>query len=109
MLRLMVAWVVVNGLLMGPGWLSAAVADGPAPGWVSLEAALLVGILALLPKRPWSVALAAAAAFGTLVLAVIGFADVVFQVALARSLNLFIDFRLLSAVYYLAVGNIGLP
>src|SRR3954469_7505255 len=108
MLRLILAWVVVNGLLMGPAWLTQAVADGPNPGWVSLEAALLVGLLALLPRRPWSMALTALCAFGILFLTVVGFADVVFQVSLARSLNLFIDVKLLRAVYDLAVGNIGL-
>jgi hypothetical protein len=47
---------------------------------------------------------------GVILLAtVVGFADVVFQVSLARSLNLFVDLYLLGAVYNLAVGNMGLP
>ncbi|MSR35101.1 MAG: sulfatase [Gemmatimonadetes bacterium] len=108
-MRLILAWVVVNGLLMGPVWLSSAVADGPSPGWLALEAALLVGLLALLPKRPWSKALAYAAGFAVLLITVVGFASVVFQVSLARPLNLFIDLGLLRSVYDLAVGNIGLP
>lgn len=109
MLRLIIAWAVVNGLLMGPAWLAERVADGPHAGWISLEAALLVGVLALLPRRPWSVALSALAALGVLLLAIVGLADLVFQVSLARSLNLFVDLKLLRAVYDLAVGNIGLP
>lgn len=109
MLRLMVAWVVVNGLLMAPGWLGAAVAEQPFPGWIALESALLVGVLALLPKRPWVLGLAALAALGTLLTAIVAFADLVFQVSLARSLNLFIDVELLRAVWDLAVGNVGVP
>jgi hypothetical protein len=53
-------------------------------------------------------ALTGLCAFGILFLTIVGFADVVFQVSLARSLNLFIDVKLLRAVYDLAVGNIGL-
>src|SRR5688572_18157908 len=109
MLRLMLAWAVVNGLLMGPGWLSAAVADGPPAGWIALEAALLVGLLALVPRRTWSKGLAMVAGLAVLLTVVVGVLDVVFQVSLARPLNLFVDLPLLGAVYNLAVGNMGLP
>src|SRR5688572_32604969 len=54
MLRLTLAWVVVNGLLMAPWWVSNAAGNSPDPGWVALEAALLVGLMALLPRRRWS-------------------------------------------------------
>jgi hypothetical protein len=108
MLRLTVAWVVVNILLMAPEWLGAAVADGRA-GWFALDAALVVGLLALLPKRPWSVGLAWAAAVAILCVMLVSLVDLVFQVSLARSLNLFLDLYLVSAVYNLAVGNMGLP
>ena len=109
MLRLMVAWIVVNGLLMAPWWISDAVGNSPDPGWIALEATLLVGLIALLPRRRWSQGLAFVAAFGILITTGFAFADVVFQVSLARPINLFVDLPLLSAVYYLAVGNIGLP
>jgi hypothetical protein len=111
MLRLTVAWVLVNGLLMAPEWLGAAVAadvQGQA-GWAALEAALVVGLIALLPRRPWSVALAWGAGITLLLVTLIGIANLVFQVSLARSLNLFLDLYLLGAVYNLAVGNMGLP
>ncbi|HAC05458.1 MAG TPA: hypothetical protein DCF71_06260, partial [Gemmatimonadetes bacterium] len=58
MIRLVSAWVLVNGLLMSPVWLSGAVTEGPATAWLSLEAALIVGAMALLPRRPWSRGLA---------------------------------------------------
>ena len=112
MLRLTVAWVVVNGLLMAPLWLGARVADGQfqaQAGWIALDAALIVGLLALLPRRPWSIGLAWAAAVAMLLSTVVGIVDLVFQVSLGRALNLFLDLYLVSAVYNLAVGNMGLP
>ncbi len=48
MIRLVSAWVLVNGLLMTPVWLTSAVTDAPAPAWLSLEAAWIVGAMALL-------------------------------------------------------------
>ncbi|MEE8147270.1 MAG: hypothetical protein V3T24_06675, partial [Longimicrobiales bacterium] len=58
MIRLVSASVLVNGLLMMPVWLSGALTDNPAPAWLSIEAALIVGGMALLPRRPWSRGLA---------------------------------------------------
>jgi hypothetical protein len=108
MIRLVFGWFLVNGLLMFPLWLAALLGVGPGGAWVALEGALLVGILALLPRRRWSRWLATGAALVLVLVTVVAFADLVFQVALARSLNLFIDLYLLRAVYDLAVGNSGL-
>ena len=109
MLRLVAAWVVVNGLLMAPLWVSAAVIEGPAVPWLALEAALLVGVMALFPRQRWSRVLAWGVAVGVVVLAAASFADLVFRVSLGRSLNLSVDLYLIDAVYRLAVGNIGFP
>jgi hypothetical protein len=108
MLRLGSAWVIVNALLMAPLWLAWVLGVGPRGGWVALEAALLVGLLAVLPRRPWSRVLSHLISAAIVLVVVITWADLVFQVALARSLNLFVDLYLLSAVYNLAVGNSGL-
>ena len=108
MIRLVSAWVLVNGLLMTPTWLSGAVTDVPAPAWLSLEAALIVGAMALLPRRPWSCGLAWILAAGVILFVVVSLADVIFRVSLSRSLNLSLDLYLLSAVYLLAVGNSGI-
>ena len=110
MLRLTVAWVVVNALLMTPLWLSAAVLpDGSiSGGWLAVEAASMVGTLALLPRWPWGVGLAWVAAIAVVLVTLVGVVDLVFQVSLARPLNLFIDLYLVSAVYNLVVGNMGL-
>ena len=108
MLRLVSGWVLVNGLLMSPLWLSAAVGDGGGTAWLALEASLIVGLFALLPRRTWTRVLAWTTALGLVLATFVGFVDVVFQVSLARSLNLFLDLYLVGAVYHLAVGNSGL-
>lgn len=107
MLRLVAAWVVVNGLLMTPRWVSAAVIEGPTVPWLSLEAALIVGGMALLPPRRWSRILARGVAVSVVLLATAALADLVFRVSLGRSLNLSVDLYLLESVYRLAVGNVG--
>ena len=108
MLRLVSAWVVVNGLLMTPMWVSAAVTDVPATPWLSVEATLIVGTMALLSGGPLSRALAWAVAMSVVLLATASFADLVFRVSLGRSLNLSVDLYLLNAAYRLAIGNAGL-
>ena len=108
MIRLVSAWVLVNGLLMGPLWLSGAVRDAPTSAWLSTEAALIVGGVALLPRRPWSRGLAWIMAGGIVMYVLTSLADLVFRVSLGRPLNLSLDLYLLSAVYGLAVGNSGL-
>ena len=107
MIRLVSGWVLVNGLLLAPLWLTGAVTDDPAPAWLSLEAALIVGAMALLPRRPWSRGLAWILAAGVILFLVASLADLIFRVSLGRPLNLSLDLYLLSAVYLLAVGNLG--
>ena len=107
MIRLVSGWVLVNGLLLTPLWLTGAVTDQPAPAWLSLEAALIVGAMALLPRRPWSRGLAWILAAGVILFLVASLADLIFRVSLGRPLNLSLDLYLLSAVYLLAVGNSG--
>ncbi len=107
MIRLVSGWVLVNGLLLAPLWLTGAVTDDPAPAWLSLEAALIVGAMALLPRRPWSRGLAWILAAGVILFLVASLADLIFRVSLGRPLNLSLDLYLLSAVYLLAVGNSG--
>ncbi len=107
MIRLVSGWVLVNGLLMTPVWVSGALTDNPAPAWLSMEAALIVGGMALLPRRRWSRGLAWVLAAGVVLYVITSLADLVFQVSLGRPLNLSVDLYLLSAVYNLGVGNLG--
>jgi hypothetical protein len=106
MLRLVLAWVLVNGLLIAPLW--AYTGDGETVGWIALEAALLVGMLALLPRRWWSAGLATTAAVGLVLVCVVAFVDVGFRGSLGRPINLSLDLYLAGAVYKLALGNLGM-
>jgi len=107
MTRLVFAWVLVNGVLLAPAWLSSALLNTAAPPWVSVEAALVAGATVLLPRRVWRRGLAPVVAAGLLLTALVRFGDLVFQASLGRSLNLSIDLYLLDAVRRLAVGNMG--
>lgn len=99
--------MLVNGLLMMPVWVSGVVTDAPTLPWLSVEAALIVGGMAILPRTPWSRGLAWVVAMGVVLVAGASFADLVFWVSLGRSLNLSLDLYLLNAVYRLALGNLG--
>jgi hypothetical protein len=107
LIRLVAAWVLVNGLFMAPLWVSAAVWDTPAP-WFSVEAALIaVGTVLALPVRSWSRLATWLLATGIVIVAGAGFVDLVFQQSLGRPLNLALDLYLVEAVYRLAIGNTG--
>jgi hypothetical protein len=109
LLRLVLAWLLVNGLLLTPLWISAAVSEGSRAPWLSVEAALLVALLALVPTLGWRRALTVSVTFLLVLATLVAFASVVFQVSLGRPFNLFLDLYLVGAVYQLAVGNVGLP
>lgn len=96
--------LLVDCLLLLPEWIRGG---GPGPRWLSLEAALLVSLFLLLPRRRWSGALAGVA--GVLILGVVGLllADTTARMSLARPLNLYLDARLLSSVHNLLEGTLG--
>jgi hypothetical protein len=107
MVRLVCGWVLVNGLILAPSWINAAVYDAPF-AWFSVEAALLAGGVAFLPSRPWARWVGWLAATALVLLAFALFSDLVFYQSLGRPLDLSLDLYLLNAVYRLAVGNLGL-
>ncbi|MEQ1855154.1 MAG: hypothetical protein ABL963_01725 [Longimicrobiales bacterium] len=106
MVRLVGAWVLVNGLLLAPSWIVAGVFDTPF-AWLSVEATVLVGAMALLPARPWARVLAWVVGGAVVLLAMALVANLVFEQSLGRALDLSLDLYLLDAVYRLAVGNLG--
>jgi hypothetical protein len=105
--RLVSAWMLVNGLLLAPEWIAAALIPDVVPPLLAVEAALVVGFMALLPLRPWSRAVAWAAGAAVVLASALAFADLVFWSSLGRPLNLSLDLYLLDAVWRLAVGNLG--
>lgn len=97
---------LLNALLCAPRWI---VAGGMGPPWIALEAVFVVGVLALLPRRRWSVTLAGGVAGLAGLVAVVGFADAAARLSLARPLNLYLDTRLARSVAHLLTGTMGLP
>lgn len=104
-LALPAAFVVVNGLLLLPGWILQGGAGTP---WVAGEAVLLVAIFLLVPDRRWSGFLAGVAAFLILGLSFLLLADAAARTSLSRPMSLYLDWHLLGAVWNLMVGAVGL-
>lgn len=104
MLRVILAGVVVNLLLVAPLWFRA---DDPVGRWIAIEALLLAGVFALLPRRRWSVVAAALASLVVVLVSVVGFGDSAARKSLARPLNLYLDIHLLDAVRNLVGGTVG--
>ena len=100
---LLIALLLTNLLLVAPHW----VTDSPDPTWIALEAVLIVGLFALLPRRRWSAVLAASAAIVVVLLSVLAVADAAVRQSLGRPLNLYLDLRLLSSVQHLLAGTLG--
>ena len=107
-----IPWLVaglflLNVTLLLPIW----ILDGEIRGhWISMEALLAVGLVALLPRRPiiWRRAAGATVALALLAVTVVGLGDVTARHSLSRPLNLYLDVHLLSAVWNLLVGTMGL-
>ena len=108
LLRLVLAWLLVNGLVMIPLWIGAAVTGGATAAWLAIEAGLIVGFLALVPSLRVRWLLVAGVTLLLVLATLIGFASLVFQVSLGRPFNLFLDLYLVGSVYELAVANVGL-
>lgn len=104
MLRVILSVVVVNLFLVAPLWFRE---DDPVGRWLAIEALLLGGVFALLPRRRWSLAAAALAAGVVVLVAALGFGDSAARRSLARPLNLYLDIHLLDAVRNLVAGTVG--
>lgn len=103
-LSLVLAFLLVNGLLLAPRW----AAPGMVPAlWIALESLAVVLLFACLPRRWWSLALALGVALVVVVTGLIGLGDATARMSLSRPLNLYLDARLLSAVLNLLTGTMG--
>lgn len=103
-IRLIIALLGVNALLLAPRF----AAIDSTPEWrIALEALLLVGLFAVLPRRRWSAALAWLTALLLVFVALVGLGNTLAWSSLSRPLNLYLDFHLLSAVFDLLTGTLG--
>ena len=100
---LLIALLLTNVLLVAPNWVTAS----PDAPWIALEAVLVVGLCALLPRRRWSAPLATATALALVLLGSLAVADAAVRQSLGRPLNLYLDLRLMSSVQHLLAGTLG--
>lgn len=104
MMRALATLVVVDSLLLGPLWIATG---GIGPHVVALEAVMVVGLFLALPETRWSRVAAWVAAVLVGILAVLWLGEATARLSLARSLNLYLDLRLLGAVSNLLSGSLG--
>ena len=103
-LSLVLAFLLVNGLLLAPRW----AAPGMVPAlWVALESLAIVVVFACLPRRWCSLSLALGVALVVVATALVGLGDATARMSLSRPLNLYLDAQLLSAVFNLLTGTMG--
>ena len=88
---------------MAPQW----ILTDERGAWIAIEAAIVVSLFALVPRRRWSRLLSAVVAFAIVLVSVVVLADTVARQSLARPLNLYLDINLLDAVLNLIRGMIG--
>lgn len=104
-LSLLIALLVVNVLLIAPGWL---LPGGAGRTWLAAEAAAAVALFALLPRGARGRKLAAGGVAAALILGcLLALADAVFRLSLGRALNLYLDIPLAAAAGRLVSGVAG--
>lgn len=96
--------MVVDSLLLAPLWIAS---DGLGPHVVAIESVLVVGLFLALPERRWSRVAAWVASGLIVLLGVLWLGEATARLSLARSLNLYLDLRLLGAVSNLLLGALG--
>ncbi|MCE2542927.1 MAG: sulfatase [Acidobacteria bacterium] len=103
-LSLLIALLVVNVLLIAPGWL---LPGGAGRTWLAVEAVAAVALFALLPHTRWRRIAAWGAAAVLILGSLLAFADAVFRLSLGRALNLYLDIPLAADAGRLIAGVAG--
>ena len=106
MLRLIVAFAVLNVLLLA---LEIPRHAGPGPNWLALEALLLTGMFALLPRGRSSHLLSWIVGLATSLLVLLALADALALASLSRRVNVYLDYPLARSVYHMLVGSVSVP
>jgi len=103
-LRLLAALAVVNVLLLIPWWVLVGGIQAP---WFAIEAGVVVGGFAMLPRVRATRVAAWVAAAGLLAFLVVGIGNSGMWLSLGRPLNLYVDIWVLRSVGELLVGTLG--
>ena len=101
---LLIALLVVNVLLIAPGWL---LPGGAGRTWLAVEALAAVALFALLPRTRGRRIAAWGAAAALILGSLLVFADAVFRLSLGRALNLYLDIPLAADAGRLIAGVAG--
>lgn len=102
--RALATLLVVDSLLLTPLWIM----NGRlGPQLVAVEALAVVGLFLLLPERRWSRVSAWVVGALIVIVNILWLGEAGARLSLARSLNLYLDIRLVSAVSNLLRGTLG--
>ena len=103
-MRWLISGLLLNILVLIPLWWRFTEIT---PRLIAWEAWWLVALFALLPWAAWSLALRGLAVALLLIGVLAGLGEAAAQMALGRSLNVYLDLPLLRAIYHLLQGNLG--
>ncbi|MBD3898281.1 sulfatase-like hydrolase/transferase [Halomonas sp. ML-15] len=103
-MRWLISGLLLNILVLIPLWWRFTEIT---PRLVAWEAWWLAALFALLPLAAWSLALRWVAVLVVLLGVLAGLGEAAAQMALGRSLNVYLDLPLLRAIYHLLQGNLG--
>ena len=104
LLRLLATFAVLNVLLLA---LEIPRHAGLGPNWLALEALLLTGIFALLPRGRSSQLLSWLVGGATALLVLLALADALALASLSRRVNVYLDYPLARSVYHMVAGSVS--
>ena len=103
-MRWLISGLLLNILVLIPLWWRFTEIT---PRLIAWEAWWLVALFMLLPLTAWSHVLRCLAVLLVMLAVLAGLAEAAAQLALGRSLNVYLDLPLLRAIYHLLQGNLG--
>lgn len=106
LIRLLLVFAALNILLLA---LEIPRYSGLGPNWVALEALVVAGLFALIPRRRWSLLLAGTAGLALALLSLIAMADALARQSLSRPVNLYLDYTTVRSIYHLLAGSVSVP
>lgn len=102
--RILVTCLALNGLFAVIAWLHRS---GGGAAWLALDAVIVVGVLALLPRQRRAVLVGAAGGLAVAFVLLLALGDRLTRLSLARALDPWTDWRLLRPLFDLAAGQTG--
>jgi hypothetical protein len=104
LLRLLLAFALLNPLLLA---LEIPRHAGFGPNWLALEALVMAGLFAWLPRGRTRLALSWLAGGLLALLALLALAEALALMSLSRRVNLYLDYPLARSVYHMIAGSVS--